>query len=119
MVLLSNVLSISSHFSFKGLVSLVNALEAEGLLKHKAIESFVQIQHDDFTEKRLTALSKMTDWIADLDARMARIQMEKHSQMDFSDDEETIDGNEYNRNIFNKPKHKTAADYDNITSFMD
>jgi len=114
LVLLSNVLSISSQFSYRGLVSLMKAIEAEGLMKYAAIQSFVQIEDDKYTEKRLTALSKMADWIAELDARMARIQMERDNEL--SDDDIQDDG--YVGNVFAERKHKTAADYESL-SFME
>merc|ERR1719295_1743762 len=115
LLLISNILSISSRSESavenRGLVSLMKAIENEGLLKYTAVQTFTQIQDDEYTEKRLTALMKLSDWIADLDARMARLQMERDTQ--FSDDDQNE--NEYAGNLLRQRKHKTAADYETFS----
>ena len=114
MLILSSMISISGEMKNgnNGLVSLLKAMEDQGLIKYNAIQKFVQSAEDKYTQNRLSALSKMADWITDLDARMARIRMEK--DLEASDEEEMDDG--YTKNIWDR-KHKTAADYDNPTFF--
>ena len=116
LLVISNLLSISSRLDNGnlGLVSLMKAVEDEGLIKYASIQSFVQMQDDGYTEQRLLALSKLSDWIADLDARMARIQMERDN--DSSDDDQHDDG--YAGNLLAQRKHKTAADYETV-SFLE
>jgi len=114
---LSTMISTSSRLNngFHGLVSFLKAIDDEGLIKYAAIQSFVQCETDKYTEQRLLALSKMSDWIADLDARMARIRMERDNE---SSDEDPDHDDGYAGNLLAERKHKTAADYEAVT-FMD
>eukprot|EP00483_Globobulimina_turgida_P001665 UN01667 len=90
-------------------------MELKGLISYKTIQKFVQCDDDKYTKMRLNALSKLTDWIVELDARQARIEMEKDNED--SDEDENVD-NTYAGNLLAQRKHKTAADYEQI-SYID
>jgi len=114
---LSMILTASSRRQNEhhGLVPLLRAIDDEGLIPYAAVEAFVQIQEDRFTEERLAALSKMTDWIAELDHRAMKLR-ELAAQEAVSEDEDYDDG--YVGNVFKPRVHKTAADYEQPFSLI-
>jgi len=111
LLILSNIISISSKMNneYKGLLSLLKRMELNRLIHYKAIQNFVQCDSDKYTKNRLNALSKLTDWTNDLDAKQARIEMEKDNEI--YEEEDGAD-NEYAGNLLAQRKHKTAADYE-------
>jgi len=63
--------------------------------------------NDKYTINRLLATSKLSDWYNELDARQARLAMERDNEANYEDDYD----DSYAGNLYEKPKHKTAADY--------
>merc|ERR1712013_612440 len=59
----------------------LKALELSSFLKYSVIQKLVRAHSDSYTKGRLAALSKMSDWITELDSRMARIRMEMVTAM--------------------------------------
>eukprot|EP01083_Nonionella_stella_P281991 959745_1 len=114
LLIISNIISISSQLknNNNGLVSILKIMELNGLISYKIIRKYVQCDDDKYTFMRRDGLSKLTDWIAELDARQARIEMEKDNEDDFDDDD--VD-NEYAGNLLQQRKHKTASDYETIS----
>ena len=109
-LILSNIVSISSELknNNNGLLSLLQTVENANLIKFRAIQKFWNDGvHDKYTIDRLTAISKLSDWYNELDARQARLRMERDNANEFEDDYD----NSYAGNLYEKPKHKTAADY--------
>jgi len=115
LLVLSGLISVSGERKDKnvGLVALLKALELSGFLQYSVIQCLVQSgQSDSYTVGRLGALSKMSDWITDLDSRMARIRAEKDEE---EEDEEDDYDDGYVGNVLAARKHKTAADYEQLS----
>ena len=111
LLILSNIISVSSSLNNNnnGLLSLLKTLEIANLIKFPAINKFwIDGNNDKYTISRLSAISKLTDWYSELDARQARIAMERDNN-EYEDD--GAYDNSYAGNLYEKPKHKTAADY--------
>lgn len=102
----------------RGLVPLLDALERDGVVKYQALRAFVQNEDDRQTQRRREALSKMADWYQALDAKMVRLAMAADDDDD-DDEDDGADANGYGGNLLAQRKHKTAADYEQISLWSD
>ena len=118
MLIISNIISVSAERenSNCGLQMILKTMESARLISYNAIQKFVQCDNDKYTVNRLNALSKLTDWIANLDARQARIMMERDNEEDEEEEDEMDDG--YAGNLLAPRMHKSAADYETV-SYVD
>jgi len=113
LLVLSGLMSVGSECNaLMALLALLKALELSSFLKYSVIQKLVRAHSDSYTKGRLAALSKMSDWITELDSRMARIRMEKDNE---EEDEEDGYDDGYVGNVLAPRKHKTAADYENLS----
>ena len=109
-LIMSNIISTSSSLNNNnnGLLALLKTIEVANLIKFQAIRKFWHDgMNDKYTIDRLSAVSKLGDWYNELDARQARLQAERDNNATY---EEEYDDS-YAGNLYEKPKHKTAADY--------
>merc|ERR1712129_327855 len=119
LLIIASVISVSGKREDTncGLLIVLKTMEAARLISYNAIQKFLRCDNDTFTYKRLSALSKLTDWIAMLDAKQARLMMERDNE----DDEDEVDGggdDGYAGNLLAPRQHKSAADYETV-SYVD
>jgi len=118
LLILATIISISSELNNNhcGLLSLLSVMESCNVIKFETVKKFwLESMNDEYTSDRAMAQSKLTDWYVALDERQARLAMERAN----ADEEDDDYDNEYAGNLMNKPKHKTAADYQQFSLYND